>query len=179
MRKPLFFSTRPGLLATLFSLVLVAVVVVTVALWLSGPQCFSPVLLNRRDCLLLRSPLVWFTPDRFVMPPQPEVVAPLPVPPGEAADTIEHPSSSGQAEVVDVARENSGGYIALSGTWAERANDDNNLSFVPEGEPFIGAYEMGVYMPNPPVSIVTCLVDFVQRPCRARRAAYPNRRAEF
>jgi|GEM_PF-1693370 len=158
-------STRLGLLAGVFSLVLIAVLGVVVALFLSGPQCLSPVLFGRRDCLLLRSLLVWFAPDRSVSPPQPEVVAPLPVPLGETSGTIEHPTPSGQAEVVGVARENSGGYIALSGTWSERANDYNNLSVVPEGEPFIGEFEMGLYMPEPPVYIVTCLVDFVQQPC--------------
>jgi len=160
MRKHL--SARLILL-TLLGLALVASVGIAVSVLLSGPGCLSPILLSRRDCLLLRAPTIWFAPDRAVALPQPEVIAPLPVPPGEDPAAIQDPMPS--AQVTGLASENSGGFIGLRGTWSALANDYNNLSVVPEGEAFVGEFEMGLYMPEPPVYIVTCLVDFVQRPC--------------
>jgi hypothetical protein len=158
-------TRRRVLFGFAISLTLLVSVVVTVALLLSGPQCSRLVLFGRRDCLLLRSPAVWFAHNQTVPSPQPEVLAPLPLPSQATPNAIWRSSSDGQAAVERLARTKAGGYIRLSTIWAQRANDENTLAVVPENEPYIGEFEMGAFMPEPPVYIIACLVDFIQRPC--------------
>ncbi len=132
-------------------------------LWFREVLIISP-----RLCFYLRSPLVWLTPDRRLPTPQPVKLTPLPVPegrdPGALADT--RSASELLAETEALADENPGGVVGIVATWEEQYKQGEFLYITAPGQPFIGAFRLGVVnFPEPVALLLTCLLDFIQVPC--------------
>ncbi len=161
MKQILFLLLGTGLLA---------ICLLFVAVFRSDAGCNELVQFGfaRRDCYLLRAPLVWFARERPRWPvaaDETSRVSPLPVPKGKSPDAIEEPPDENTVGV-DMAKEHQGAYLSFNLTWNERVlSERNTLAYVAEGQPFIGEFEIGVFMPDPPPTELTCLVDFIQRPC--------------
>lgn len=166
LMQPVSFSllhSRPGIRVAVLLLASCGVVLLLdIAL---SQNCAGPTLLTRRDCLLLRTPLVWLAPERTVSWREPETVQPLTVPPDADPTAIKGNTPDDLENVLAVAQTNRGGYVALLGTWSEQASDDNSLYVIDNGAPFVGQFELGSFEPNPRTYAISCLVDFIQRPC--------------
>lgn len=128
-------------------------------------DCSHPFILNRRECILLRTPLIWVAPDRTVTWNQPESITAVAVPDGVVATSLKGDTAEEHRDAASVAQNHKGGFVSLIGTWSEQASDDNTLYVIDEGTPFIGQFMLGSFEPKPRAYSISCLVDFVQLPC--------------
>ena len=154
-----------GKVVILFILIASSLGVVLLDDLVLSKNCTGPYVLSRRDCMLLRSPLIWLAPDRTVVFAEPEILPTPVIPIGVNPTEIKENSPEEQMEVVGIAQTNEVGYVSLQVTWLEQGSGDNALYVVENGAPFIGQLELGSFESKPRSYIINCLIDFIQLPC--------------
>jgi len=128
--------------------------------------------LERRACLYLQSPRVWFAPDVTLAAPQPEILATQPIPASIDPKTIKRDDEGQLALSLQAAGNSPGGFIGINGTWGEQFGTGSNLFIVSKQPGFEGELAMGIFnFPQPLSFIASCLLDFVQVPCDPKAPA--------
>ncbi len=132
----------------------------------TGMVIAGKMLISAKQCFYMKTPLVWLSPDRTIPSPSPTLIPPVGVPEDVDPRAIKGIAAESRILSKETVADYPGGFIGIAGTWAEQSQADGALYVTASGEPFVGAFEMGVFnFPQPLQLIVSCLLDFVQVPC--------------